>query len=197
MKTIEVNTYSFSELSDDIKEAVINNFRDISTDYYDWYEDTIYDAKEIGKLIGIDIDKIYFSGFSSQGDGACFEGSYCYEKQSVKKIKEYAPLDKELHEIAKNLADIQKKYFYSLSANVAQRGHYMHENCTYIIVNDDFNEREANTEAADGIAEFLRDFMRWIYKQLEIEYEWLTSDDTIVETINANEYMFTSDGELI
>ena len=46
----------------------------------DWYESTFDDAKAIGALMGMDIDGIYFSGFCSQGDGACFEAGLSYRK---------------------------------------------------------------------------------------------------------------------
>ena len=38
--------------------------------------------------------------------------------------------------------------------------------------------------------------MGWIYKQLENEYAYQTSEDAILETIKANDYEFTSDGKL-
>jgi hypothetical protein len=36
--------------------------------------------------------------------------------------------------------------------------------------------------------------MKWMYRQLEAEYEYLTSDEAITETIRSNEYEFTEDG---
>ena len=38
--------------------------------------------------------------------------------------------------------------------------------------------------------------MRWSYRLLEREYEYLTSDDAIKETIEANEYEFDENGNL-
>lgn len=147
--------------------------------------------------MGIDIDKIYYSGFSSQGDGACFTGAYSYKKGAVNAVKEYAPTDETLHDIARDLQLVQKKHFYGLSASVSHRGHYQHENCTDISVDYDApNYQGMSEDAEDAICEALRDFMRWIYHRLETEYDWLTSDDQVKEAIAANEYEFTEEGEL-
>jgi hypothetical protein len=48
-----------------------------------------------------------------------------------------------------------------------------------------------------GIVEETRhNFCREIYRALETEYDYLTSEEAIIETIEANEYEFTEDGEL-
>lgn len=198
METRSYTVYKFDELTDEAKQKAIEKLYDINVDHDGWYEFIFEDAKEIGKLIGIDIDKIYFSGFSSQGDGACFEGSYNYEKNSVKKIKEYAPKDIKLHSIAESLQSIQKKHFYKLNANIKHRGHYYHEMCTDIQVYKDGNylSSESELKAEEEIKDILRDYMRWIYKSLESNYDYCTSEEAIIETIEANDYDFTKDGKL-
>jgi len=188
MRTVEKVVYKLNELPDNVQETAIEKFREFNLSY-EWWDNVYYDVEEIGKLIGIEIDKIYFSGFCSQGDGACFEGSYYYQKQSVKKIMEYAPQDEDLHEIAKELYNIQRKYFYGLNARIKQSGHYMHEMCTQIDVYNDEGDYTP-TESNDSITESLRDFMRWIYKRLEDEHDYLQSDEAIKETIEANDYEF-------
>ena len=183
-------TYSFDELSEEAQKTAIEK-------NYGWSEFTIQDAKELGKLFGIDITNIFFSGFSSQGDGACFTGEYAYKAGGLKALKEYAPQDYALHAIVKALQELQRKNFYRLSANVKHRGHYYHEMCTDIQV---WSENEsmggANDDAHDGIQELLRDFMRWIYKRLESEYDYLTSEDAIKESLISNECQFNKDGSL-
>jgi len=189
---VKTKVYKFSELSDEAREKAIEKLHDINI-HCDWYEFVIDDAKEIGKLIGINIDKIYFSGFWSQGDGACFEGNYEYRKGSVKTIIEYAPKDKELQRIAGELQTIQSKHFYKLCAYVKHSGHYYHKMCTNIDIQH-ANYAHYVPENADEIIEPLRDFMDWMYSWLQKEYEYLTSKEAIIETIEANEYEFTENG---
>lgn len=196
MKTIEINLYSFDELSQDAQEKVIDKNYDINIDH-EWWDSTYEDAKSIGKIMGIEISNIYFSGFSSQGDGACFEGFYQYRKNSVKDLKAYAPQDKELHRIVTELQDVQKRAFFSITANVKQRGHYSHSGCTEITVGMNENiGQDTFSEIEETVITLLRDFMDWIYKTLEKDHDYLTSGEAILETIKANEYAFEADGTM-
>lgn len=196
METREYKVYKFHELPEDARQRAIEKHYDINVDY-EWWDGDFDDFTTIAGFLGIDIDKIYFSGFGCQGDGACFEGYYQYKKGSVKAIKGYAPLDKELHIIAQELQELQRKYFYSITATVKQSGHYMHESCTSFDINADENYiNDSFTEIEDGIKELLRDFMRWVYRKLEEQYYYLTSEESIIETIEANDYDFTIDGHI-
>ena len=191
--TKQTEVYQFNELDDSAKEKARDWWRNCETFEFE-SEYIIDDCKEIGAILGIDIDKIYYSGFSSQGDGACFEGSYTYKKGAHKAIRDYAPNDKELHDIADNLLDIQKRNFYRLSAGVTHSGHYYHAYCTNVSV---YNDGEyADTETDEAITEYLRDFMNWIYSRLESAYDYTMSDENVDENIMINEYEFTVDGEI-
>lgn len=193
MQIIETKVYTFNELNDDAKEKARAWYRGGALDY-DWYAAVYEYAKECAKLMGIEIYRIYFSGFWSQGDGACFEGRYAYQKGAIKAIKQHAPLDTTLHHIAKDLQLAQRPAFYRLCANVKQRGHYSHSGCTDIEV---YN-REApydDVKQEEDIKEALRDFMDWIYNQLEKEYEFQHDDAQVDESIIANEYTFTQSGK--
>jgi hypothetical protein len=194
MEQHTITTYSFNELPEDTQEKAIEGLYDLNT-HYDWWENVYEDAKTIAALMGIDITNIYFSGFSSQGDGACFEGSYEYKKGSVKAIKEYAPVDKELHRIAEAFQDIQRPNFYQVTSTIKHSGHYYHQHCTDISTGrlDDVAWTDA---AEDDMPEVLRDFMHWIYRTLEKEHEYLTGEEAIKETIEANAYEFTENGDL-
>ena len=44
------------------------------------------------------------------------------------------------------------------------------------------------------MTETLRDLARWLYRQLEAEYDHLTSDEAIEEGIIVNEYTLTEAG---
>jgi len=188
-------TYDFDELPAEAQQRAIDNLRDLNTDY-NWWDCSFYDFKEIGKILGIEIDNIYFSGFASQGDGAQFTGSYKYAKGSAKAIRECAPKDKTLHNIADSLQGIQQRYFYGVTARVESTGRYSHAYDTSIYVYDNNNEMDAGADLEDEITEALRDLMHWMYRQLEREYYWLCDDEQIKETILCNEYQFTEDGKL-
>jgi len=184
-----ITVYSFSELSEKAKEKARDKFREHFD--FEWYaESVIEDAKTIAELFGLDIDKIYYSGFYHQGSGASFDGIYQYKPGALKAVKEYAPLDTELHAIVKALQAIQRKAFYKLQVECTSSNYYgqrfnvEHSELRYLDV----------SAYEDGIAQPLRDFASWIYSRLEAEYEYLTSDEPISEFYANNEYEFKESG---
>ena len=185
--------YQFEELDDSAKETARSWYRDCSV-HDEWWDHVLDYSKETGALIGIDIENIYFSGFSSQGDGACFTGSYSYVKQGLKTIKMERPNDSELQSIAENLQELQRANFYRLSASVSHSGHYNHELCTRISV-DNCEGLPVSADTEETLIELLREFMQWIYSRLNAEYDYLNSDEVVDGNITCNEYEFLETGE--
>jgi len=194
MRTIitETKAYKFSELSDSAKESAIESCHQINV-HADWFDCVFEDAKTIAELGGIEIRDIYFSGFCSQGDGACFTGSYSYVKGALKRVKEYAPKDSELHEIFAALQDVQRRNFYQLSAGLSHRGHYNHSGCMAV----DCHNYGVSQDDYETLRDTLRLFADWIYSKLNSEHDYLTSEKSVAETIEANELEFTENGKLI
>lgn len=196
-------TYTFDELSDTAKEKAREWYRNGQLDY-DWW-DFVYDgADKIASIIGIDIDRkgkntpaIYFSGFWSQGDGACFEGSYRYKKGWRKELAEYAQKNEhnaEIWQIAEGLQATQARQFYKLEATCRHRGHYQHSGCMSVEVTHADSMYRDIDDAEDEITTLLRDFADWIYDRLEQEHDWLTADEQVDEALRGCGYTFNEDG---
>lgn len=189
--------YTYEELSDAAKERVRDWY--IATIDYDWWEGSFDYIRDCALALGIDVDRgnygIRFSGFYSQGDGASFVGGYRYRKGWKAALKAAAGGDTltELTTIGADLQAAQKPYFYGLVARVApNRGcRYSHERSVYIDV-EDRDGRDVNAD--DTLAEPLRDFMHWMYKLLEREYEWLCSEEQVADACAANGYEFDVNG---
>ena len=49
-------------------------------------------------------------------------------------------------------------------------------------------------DAESIVTDALRDLANWLYRQLEQEYDYLTSDEAVDETLIANGYTFTDEG---
>ena len=189
---VETIVYRLDELADRAKENARAWYREGSIDH-DWFESVYEDFERICVLLGIRLDSrpvrlygggtrrkpcIWFSGFWSQGDGACFEGRYSHAKAASRQIRKYAPQDHELHRIADALQSIQRRNFYQLHAAVSHRGRYYHEQSMTIDVERQSPGGQDPTEDAESAAtEALRDLARWLYAQLEREYEYQTSDE--------------------
>lgn len=208
-QTYTITTFGLDELDAKAQATAIEHCRDINVDEgSEWYDYTIDMAAEIADMLGIDtrvrkircgdgqerlVSAIGFSGFCSQGDGAYFEGTYQYKEDAVANVKAELPEESAIHEIARHLEEIQQRNACKVIADVKHRGPYANEGNTNIeVFHDDGDDLTDGTEAA--VAEVLRDFMRWIYKTLEHEYEWRVEDEQIRETILANEYEFLQDG---
>ena len=134
-------------------------------------------------------------GFSSQGDGASFEGTFSHAKGAARAIRTHAPKDEELHRIADELQAVQKRNFYQLGGSIRTRGSYCHEHNMAIEVERNSPTWQPMTDGAeDTVIEALRDLARWLYRQLEREYEDLTSDAAVDEAIAINGFTFTAEG---
>ena len=206
---IETTVFRLDELSEQARDKARAWYREASA-CDDWHECVFDDFETICVILGVRLKTrsvrlfgggtrqkpcIWFSGFSSQGDGACLEGACSFAKGARKAIRAHAPQDGELHRIADALQAIQRRNFYQLRADASQRGRGCHEYSMSIGVERDSPNNQAMTvDAGDAVAELLRDLARWLYRQLEREYEYQTSDEVTDEAILANEYTFTGDG---
>jgi hypothetical protein len=206
---IETNVYRLAELSDAAKDKARAWYRQVGFDH-DWYEFVYEDFERVCNILGVDLKTvpvrlydggtrqkpcIWFSGFWNQGDGACFEGHYSHTKGAPRTIRDHAPKDGELHRIADALQTIQRRNFYQLHAAITHRDRYYHEYCMAISVERDSPTcQDMSAEAENVVIDALRDLARWLYRQLEREYDDLTSDEAVDEAIAANEYTFTGDG---
>lgn len=208
----ETLVYKFEELSDEAKEKARNWWRESGLDY-EWWECTFEYVSEVADILGIDLRtrkvrlangdmrsgciNIEFSGFYSQGDGACFNGTYAYAKDSLKKITKTWPEEHDLQSIAKALQEVQRTANYELRATVspgARSNFYSHEMTRHIEVWHNVDHDRLTDEMEEGIKEALQDFMRWIYAKLKEEYNYLNSDEQVDEAILANGYEFDENG---
>jgi hypothetical protein len=190
MREVITYLYKFDELAERAKARAIEDFRVHNLEDYDWSEGVKDEAKHIGSLMGIEIDNVYFSGFYSQGDGACFTGTYAFKNNSVGNVTQYAPRSDDLHAIAEELYNMQEMHHFKIVSRVSHRGRYYYAASTVI-------ETEGLKHAfSDPVAHILRRFMDWIYRELKQEYEYLQSDGSITEILIANGYEFDKDGFL-
>ena len=208
-RIIETTVYTIDELSDAAKESARIWYRQLGL-HDEWYDFVYEDFETICRILGVtlattpvrlygggalEMPRIFYSGFSSQGDGASYEGGWSHARGSRKAIREHAPKDEELHRIADVLHDAQRRNFFQLGATVRHRGRYCHEYSMAIEVERDSPTWQPPTDdAEDAVTEAMRDLARWLYRQLRSEYEHQTSDEAVDEIVTVNEWTFTADG---
>ncbi len=208
-RTVETVVYELEELPDTAKEQARAWYRGTCLEH-EWYDAVFEDFETICRILGVTLrtssvrlmgggtrekPHLWFRGFSSQADGASFEGTFSHAKGAARAIRTHAPKDEELHRIADELQAVQKCNFYQLGGSIRTRGSYCHEHSMAIEVERDSPTWQPMTDGAeDTVIEALHDLARWLYRQLEREYEYLTSDAAVDEAIEVNEYTFTAEG---
>lgn len=205
--TITKTVYLFNELDAQAKERARDWFREVSAGENDFADFVIEDAATIADMLGLDLRQrpvklmngstryepaIYWSGFSSQGDGACFEGRYSFKADCLATVCAHAPTDEKLHAIARVFQEKGR----DVQATIKHSGRYSHAYSMSIDVEpaDEDEDGESDMATRDAITEAIRDFANWIYRQLEAEYNFQNSDEQIDESITANEYTFSETG---
>ena len=175
MRTIETNVYTFDELSEDMQEKAIENLYDINTSF-DWWELTYDDAANIGlKITSFELDR------HRHAEG---ELNFAANEVAANILKEHGE-GCETHKTATNFlkdwAGLVEKY---------SDGEKLDQ------VTED-NEFLFDQEADELEEEFLKSILEDYSIMLQKEFEYLQSEEAIKEAIEANEYEFTVDGELI
>ena len=197
----------FEALTKRQQDEILDKHRHFNTEHIEWW-DAVYDEfKADMDKVGIDVDRMYFSGFSSQGDGACFEG-------------QVSDWPKFLESAGYTCPALTALAAESWGLSVVQRGHYYHENCTHfssdMVSPDDYSESEMDEfvyahspyktdiqNAAfvailkgynfgaleDEFEEAFKSHMRDLYNRLEVEYDALTSDESVLEALHANDML--------
>ena len=194
------------------QRSLIERYRGINTDHDWWdctYDDFVGYAADRGFVI--DPKHIQFTGFWSQGDGASFTGSI-----DVPKFIAFHKLETAYPWIMK-----LSEHGGSIYTKVERtRSRYAHENTCRAEVNeyDDFSALlcpsdfdiddvrvltlgqwdallTSDIDQLDKDMEQTRlELCRHLYKQLEAEYEYLTSDDAVWDAIEAND-LHNEEGE--
>jgi hypothetical protein len=208
MKTITLKLYSFNQLDKQAKQKALTTYQD-SNIGFDWWNDEFDDFITLCSYMGIAVhkDSIKFRGFYSQGDGSGFSALVDISKL-VKAIanqswKDYAPIQEFVFivpQIDQRVMALVAKGLWPSEPQIVCRSRQ------YGVVTDlgisevikDGKTHDNIFEELDKLEEWLRSVAeilnQYLYKSLENQYEFLTSDTAIKESILTNEYLFTADG---
>ena len=140
---------------------------------------------------------IHYSISWSQGDGASFDADWNAEDMNVAGLLEHAPLDEDLRRYAARLMVLFLRHPRAGGRIESDSGESMdvHVESHWTGVPD---ENEDNIQLSDADASELESVAQalagWIYTQLRDDLEYQTSDEAVVEGIEANDYDFDEDG---
>jgi hypothetical protein len=167
-KIIQTTVYQFAELSPQAQEKALEKFWDINVSY-DWWEFIYEDAKTIGcRISGFDLDRGNRIDFKAQDS--------CLDIAKAIKVNHGASCDTFI---------LAMQYLIDYDQISSK-----------MLENDPDWEPNYEPEIEDLSKEFIRALGEDYFSMLKKEYEFLTSEESIKETIVANDYYFTSAGEL-
>jgi hypothetical protein len=219
----EEQTYSFDDLSPEAQENALENNRDINVDYDGWEDGVTEGFKEDMREIGIDDITISFSGFYSQGDGASFTSDNIDTRKlfNAVGIKSNDALNMESED---ERSRGQNKDFYDLLDTLEDIGQidrnrikpeeirvtierienrHVHYNTVEAKVEiwdepDGWEEpRDFVSDIENLVTEYIRGLCKDLYRNLEREYDNLTSEELVKETLISNNYEFDEEGNII
>ena len=177
--------YRLDELPANVHTAVLNRERHINVDDSWWYQPILEEWQTTLADQGYEDAKIHFSGFWSQGDGACFEarinlGVWLRCRRLLRKY----------HTSARACDQSEAEL------NIKHSGHYYHEYSVDRHISYTGNGAVDNEllDIEPLILEDTKVISKNIYRALEREYEHQTSDEAVAETIRTNESEFLADG---
>jgi hypothetical protein len=176
MRIIETEVYTFDELSDDAKEKAVNNLSQINVNY-DWWDCTYETFRELG----IRIEHFDLGRRSEIG----IDLIEPYDEVATNIISTFG--ENSLKANAQYFIEQRDKLVKELGEGNEMSGYSVKE-CNEV----EFDER---IETIEGyyLKQIKRDALHW----LRGEFEYLLSDESIIDTIEANEYEFTKEGKLI
>jgi len=171
MQTKTYNAYTFDELSDEAKEKAVDNLRDINVSY-EWWDDTYYDAKEVGlEIKSFDLDR------NRHATGKFIDG-----------IENVARLIIENHGAHCETHKTALSYQQDRDALVSKLSDGKN---TSEVSEDKLYEFDNECDELDE--QFLKDLLENYSIVLQNEFDYLTTDEAIIEIILANDYQFTED----
>jgi len=203
---------NFKDLSPEAQEYALKKAdRDLN---YEWWSATYDNAEEFAEHLGITITDISFSGFWSQGDGCAFCGTICIDsmKTAVEKITENYANDEKLKELAEHAECVFKEIQVAQGIRrLAPPENDPNLDCEYLdtdqILRIDSRQRGFNTAInadllsgedtftlEESVNTFLEGIASHIYECLEKDYDYLTSDEYIIEGWESNDQKFDEDG---
>lgn len=190
-KETTITLYGINELSEDARKKAINYNRYINTDTDTWCASILLDQKSILAEKGFLDCEISFSGFYGQGDGACFVGYVDLDVLFASYIEKY-PV-KSAKRLKAVIDEYVSVYMYkSISRYNHDRTVSLEWDCSTAA-----QYRRIST-AINSFIQYVEDLRielcQSIYAELDNEHTHVTSDEQVIESLDCNDVMFTSDG---
>ena len=184
--TTEHTVYTFDELSTEAQATALDKLRDINTDYYWYYDEALEEmASEYGITLKwadlcFDLYRNEWTYLDNHDHGRTGDVSYLDNARKFLKQAGFDLRSKDSRELLDNGLGLDCKHYGGGSGRSVM----------------DTAGADISGEAEDKLQACIDELMDKITKYLRDEESYRTSDEAVTETIYANEYEFTEQGEL-
>ena len=199
MKNANLNLYEFSELSNDVQKKVIERMKyssETESQYEVISDDYIMLKESELESYGFYDVKISYSGFFSQGDGASFVGKI--KVSDAAKMLDIVPKRKCLVDLLQDYIPIVEVYRNNFQ--------YYHEYSVSVSIDDYELENieqerlkkalcDLSKEIEDKMKDFVVNFSREVYKNLQNVYDNVYSDENIIDILMNDGTEYFEDGK--
>jgi hypothetical protein len=188
MRTIEIPVYTAKELKEVSPTGFERAKESFVEDNNSFDQCTLSEFKEKLSILGFDGANCFYSGFWNQGDGASWAGNWV-RKPDLEKLADEFPTD----EVAKKLGEFLAALPESSSFRVRRNEHrYSHEYTMYV------DSSDSDVEIDDSaVIEECRALAKSLYRALEADYEAESTDEHFLDTSDANNWEYYSDGRMV
>lgn len=196
--------YEFDDLPKKYQEKFIKDNQELESELFPaTINDFIKDLRSSLRKLNIDVDRIRYSGFGNQGDGASFTGTVTAQDGIRLEAEKDYPQDLYYIQTAEELEEAMCSLPPGTTIHISTNSRYFHEHSVTFDFEFDEDELEkwnlANEDKEKAMKyarKVLRDLMKWIYQQIEREYDYLTSREWAIEVLSQNVWVVKSRLEL-
>jgi len=167
--SIEVEVFDYDQLPDSVKKRLLQEESESLAEIWQC-DHLVEEFKELLEEIGFMEPKVWYSGFGSQGDGACFDADVDFEK------------------VCKHLGITCEDGDEWVCEVLKINHHYSHERARRIELNNGGIADDVVIKLEAQIEELRLKLCKDFYKLLEDDYGYQTSEETCLEGLRSRGY---------
>ena len=167
--SIEVEVFDYDQLPDDVKKKLLQEESESLAEIWQ-YDHLVDEFKERLEAIGFMEPNVWYSGFGSQGDGACFDADVDFEK------------------VCKHLGITCEAGDEWVCEVLKINHHYVHEKSRRIELNNGGIADDVVLKLEEQIEELRLGLCKEFYMLLEVDYDSQISEEACLEGLRSRGY---------
>lgn len=205
--------FAYAELDAQAQERAREWYRTLTIE--DWEPNTDDLARLLGMLgITVDVERYAQGGGKyhnrlafgwaigyTQGDYANFNGDWEADRMDLAALQTECPTDERLLDIGARLMGVVLKWPRSRCAITASAPAITASapaDITRGVADPELEEYDpAHAELEGEVESIIKDLFRWLYDYMRSDLDWVSSDEVVVEGIEANGYEFDEYGDVL